>query len=252
MPVMQQAGYFESDESPIGGTQLRADITPFDAVLNQVRLSRLTENSPPMPLNPAAVSAAYSVTLFAPGAGGVAHIEHATIPRTGSNQGNGRDPRPDEWTDSILAPPAAATHWRLVIDTKSSNPSPNDEWTVSLRNNTWPALVGLWAVHGGRLIARGTYYGDLIGDEETLTYFVDPGSVYRIQSGGIIDWTADAAVRDRIFITFAAFDEAANSLNLGVYTIKEIVDADNVIVYERFVAGGPGDFNILVVQKANA
>jgi hypothetical protein len=248
---MQQAGYFESDP-PFEASSLRADITPFDTELNSIRLSRLTENSPPMPLNPAAVSAAYTVVLAAPGAGGVGHIEHATISRSGGNQGNGRDPRPDEWTDSLLAPPATATHWRFVLDTPSGNPSPLDEWSVSLRNNTWPALVGLWAVHGGRLIARGTYYGDLIGDEETLTYLVDPGSVYHIQSGGLIDWTADVAVRDRIFITFAAFDEANSSLNLGVYTIKEIIDANNVIVYEPFEAGGPGDFNILVVQKATA
>lgn len=251
MPVMQQAGLYQSD-APVGSSSIRADITPDDGVLNQVRLSRLTKTSPPMPLNPAAVSAAYSVILAAPGFGGVGHIEHATISRTGSNQGDGRDPRPDEWTDSVLAPPATATHWRFVLDTPSGNASPDDEWSVSLRNNTWPAEVGLWAVHGGRLIARGTYYGDLIGDQETLTYFVDPGPVYHIQSGGLIDWTADVAVRDRIFITLANWQEGSNTLNLGIYTIKEIVDADNVIVYEPFEAGGPGDFNIVVVQKANA
>ena len=250
MPVMSQAGLYQSDNN-VGASSLRADITPDDGVLNSVRLARLSENSPAMPLNPAAVSAAYTVILAAPGAGGAAHIEHATISRTGGNQGNGRDPRPDEWTDSLLAPPATATHWRLVIDTPSSNDPPNNEWSVSLRNNTWPALVGLWAVHGGRLIARGTYYGDLIGDEETLTYLVDPGPVYHIQSGGQIDWTADVAVRDRIFITFGAFEESNSSLNLGVYTIKEIIDANNVIVYEPFVAG-LSDFNVLVVQKANA
>jgi len=250
MPVMQQAGLFQSDPN-VDTSSLRADITPETGVLNSVRLARLTETSPPMPLNPAAVSAPYSTVLASPGAGGAAHIEHATIARTGNNQGNGRDPRPDEWTDSLLAPPATATHWRFVLDTPSSNPSPLDEWSVSLRNNTWPATVGLWAVHGGRLIARGTYYGDLIGDEETLTYLVDPGPVYHIQSGGLIDWTADVAVRDRIFITFAAWEESNSSLNLGVYTIKEIIDANNVIVYEPFVAG-LSDFNVVVVQRANA
>ena len=62
MPVMQQAGLYQSDNN-VGASSLRADITPDDGVLNSVRLARLSENSPAMPLNPAAVSAAYATRI---------------------------------------------------------------------------------------------------------------------------------------------------------------------------------------------
>lgn len=253
MTVMQQAGYRAMDPDVASPDLERADITPSDGTLNTIRLRNVQFTTPAMSLNPAAVTAAYSTILGAPGAGGVAVLQDAIVPRTGGTNGNGRDPRPDEWLDLVAgAIRQTATHWRLRVDVQSGNSFPDNLWNVNIRNNTWPALVGLWGVHGSRLVARGTFDRELIGDEETLTFSIDPGQVYHILSGGLIDWTADVAVRDRIFITFAAWDEAASSLNHGVYTIKEIVDADNVIVYEPFEAGGPTDFNVLLVQKANA
>lgn len=252
MTVMQQAGYRSMDPSDDSVILDRADITPFDTVLNTVRLRNIQFTTPAMPLNPANVTANYSTILNAPGFGGVAVLQDAIVPRTGATNGNGRDPRPDEWLDLVAgAIRQTATHWRLRVDVQSGNPFPDNLWDINIRNNTWPALVGLWGVHGSRLIARGTFDRELIGDEETLTFSIDPGQVYHILSGGLIDWTT-LAVRDRIFITFAAWDEGASSLNRGVYTIKEIVDLNNVIVYEPFEVGGPSDYNVLLVQKANA
>lgn len=249
MPVMQQAGVYQMGPRLDNLDDERSLLQP-GTELDKVVLSRLTENSPAMPLNPADVTGVYQHTIHAPGAGGIGHIEEATIVRDADSYG--RDPRPDEWSTIGAAILATSTHWRFVIDVKSSNPSPDDEWAIRIGNVNIPADVKLWGVHGSRLIARGTFDPELIGDAETLTFTIGPGSVYQIESGGTMDWIVSGiAPRDRIFITYQDWNEDLNDLNRGVYTIKEIVDADNVIVYEPLEAGG-GDFNVVLVQKANA
>lgn len=250
MPVMQQAGIFQMD--PDLGTPDRARAIVQPGTETGVVLSRISETTPPMPLEPSSVTGVYNHTIFAPGGGGVAHIEFATISRQGASNGNGRDPRPDEWTTVAPAVPATATHWRLVIDTKSVIPSPGDEWAVDMGNAFLEPGVALWHVNGTRLIGRGTYYGDLIGDEASLTFTIDPGSIYHILSSGMNWVTPGVAVRDRIFLTHPAWDDNVFKLNKGVFTIKEVVDLNNVIVYEPFEAATISDYNIVLVQKSNA
>lgn len=248
MPVIQQAGVNQMGPAINVPDRQRAHVEPGNET--GVILSRITETTPPMPLNPASVSGVYNHTIFSPGGGGFAHVEYAVVLLDGDE--NGRDPHPDEWIAVAPAIIATATHWRLVIDTPSGNASPDDEWAIDVGNAFLVADVALWHVNGSRLVGRGTFSPERIADEETLTFTIDPGSVYHIESGGTMDWIVlGIAVRDRIFITFGDYDTGNSSLNRGVYTIKEIVDADNVIVYEPLEVGG-GDFNIFLVQRSNA
>ena len=63
MPVMQQAGIFQMD--PDLGTPDRARAIVQPGTETGVVLSRISETTPPMPLEPSSVTGVYNHTIFA-------------------------------------------------------------------------------------------------------------------------------------------------------------------------------------------